>query len=172
MVASVDDWAKGRVMWEADPQLTYSDIAKVVGVSKQAVAGRAKRDGWKKVANQSEVTRRAYEAADIQTAREDSGLTLADRSPLDASSAAMTAAVDVRARVLGRHRKEWDGVRNQLYQALKLQDFDKAKLAKITSEAMRIIQDGERKAHGLDQEDKSGPNEGKTVIVIERRDGV
>lgn len=78
-------------------------------------------------------------------------------------------AVGIRAKVLDRHRREWDGARNLIYQAIKAADFDKAKLAKITSEAIKIVQDGERKAWGLDAGDMPP---GQMRIIVERTEGV
>jgi hypothetical protein len=71
-------------------------------------------------------------------------------------------SVALRAKVIERHRREVDGVRNILYTAIRTNDFEKAKLAKITSETVRNIQDVERKAWGFDKE---GDGEAKTVII-------
>lgn len=78
------------------------------------------------------------------------------------------AAVDARAQILKRHRTEWVAPRNQVYKALKSTDIDQAKLAKLAAETLKLIQDGERKAWGLD----AGDTEGQVRIVIERQEGV
>lgn len=78
------------------------------------------------------------------------------------------AAVALRADIIERHRKEWSVSRGLVGEAVKGRDFERAKLAKITSETLKIIQDGERKAWGLDAADTpSGPS----VVVIERSGG-
>jgi hypothetical protein len=67
------------------------------------------------------------------------------------------AAVDARAEILKRHRTEWVAPRNQIYKALKSTDIDQAKLAKLAAETLKLIQDGERKAWGLDNGEEQGP---------------
>jgi hypothetical protein len=63
---------------------------------------------------------------------------------------------DLRAEVIARHRREWQIaaiLRNEALQDRKVDvkaAFDKAKLAKITTEMLKIQQDGERKAWGLE----------------------
>jgi hypothetical protein len=63
---------------------------------------------------------------------------------------------DLRAEVIARHRREWQIaaiLRNEALQDRKVDvkaSFDKAKLAKITTEMLKIQQDGERKAWGLE----------------------
>ncbi|WP_293000048.1 hypothetical protein [Nevskia sp.] len=67
-----------------------------------------------------------------------------------ATKAAEEQAVDARAEVIARHRKEWDDHKLLLTAAIENSNFDKAKLAKITAETTMIRQTGERKAWGLD----------------------
>jgi transposase-like protein len=43
-------WAEARVKWETSPDVTYSDIARELGVTPGAVHDRARREGWVKVA--------------------------------------------------------------------------------------------------------------------------
>jgi len=58
--------------------------------------------------------------------------------------------------VIARHREEWKIPRMLLQESFTSRiggtkdAFEKAKLAKITTEAIKIRQDGERKAWGLD----------------------
>lgn len=77
-------------------------------------------------------------------------------------------AVDARATILARHRNEWPAVRSELYKALKTRDADGARLAKIAAETFKLVQDGERKAWGID----AGGDDKPTRIVIERTEGV
>jgi hypothetical protein len=44
-------WAEARVKWETSPDVTYSDIARELGVSHTTVLQRARREGWVKVAD-------------------------------------------------------------------------------------------------------------------------
>ena len=83
-----------------------------------------------------------------------------------------TDAEDVRAQILARHRAEWPQVAKLRQEALNVraadpaQAFNRAKLAKITSEITAIQQAGERKAWGMDVPNET--EESKTTIVIER----
>ncbi len=78
-------------------------------------------------------------------------------------------AVNARAHILARHRTEWPAARNQIYKSLKSGNTEGAKLAKLVSETFKLIQDGERKAWGLDACDTPP---GQVKIVIERTEGV
>lgn len=83
---------------------------------------------------------------------------------------AIAEADRIREDVLERHRKEWAAPRALSAEALRLRDrdplkaFERAKLAKITAETLKLVQDGERQALGLDTKD----NPKGQVVVIER----
>jgi hypothetical protein len=68
----------------------------------------------------------------------------------------------VRGEVLSRHRQEAALPRRLAYEAVKSHDFEKAKLAKITSETILNIHKIERQAYGLDTDEQP------RTIVIER----
>jgi len=74
-------------------------------------------------------------------------------------------AIAARAEVLTRHRNELNAARNRIYEALQEKDhdigFQKGKRAKITTEALAIVQAAERKAWGLDKP----PEQGGTIII-------
>lgn len=76
-------------------------------------------------------------------------------------------AVNIRAAVMDRHRKEWSGPRKIAYEAMKNNDFDKAKLAKISAETLTLIQNGESRSYGLTPESRSA-DAGSGIIIIER----
>jgi hypothetical protein len=42
-------WAEARIKWETSPDVTYSDIARELGVSHTTVLQHARREGWVKV---------------------------------------------------------------------------------------------------------------------------
>ncbi|MCY0856872.1 hypothetical protein [Cupriavidus sp. D39] len=174
-------WVLARARWEAEPQMTFSDVAVLVGVSKQAVSKHAKRCGWHKHLDMPTLVAKAHAKADEQTVRtieQDAGGSQAEARqvvapsmffaglsrpalPADASheqarQITTDAAVDARAELLTRHRREWGAVRNLAYDSIKSKDLDKARTAKTAAEAVKTIQDGERKAWGLDSGDE-GP---------------
>jgi hypothetical protein len=184
-------WGVARTRWEGEPRCTFVDIAELLTVSKQAVAKRADREGWVKKLNMSELAERAHVAADAKIASEgmsanNAVLAIGDAqtdiptvstvipangsaNPDTLARAVEDAAVDARAQILKRHRTEWAAARSQIYKALKTGDNDGAKLAKLTGETLKLIQDGERKAWGLDNGESEA---GSMRIIVERHEGV
>src|SRR5260364_374806 len=63
---------------------------------------------------------------------------------------ALEAEAGCRAQVVNRHRDERDAHKQHVERALTDADFDAAKLAKITAETLKIRQEAERRAWGLD----------------------
>lgn len=45
---SKEMWAKARAIWEADPVITYEEIAQTLGMTRQGVRQRAGREKWQK----------------------------------------------------------------------------------------------------------------------------
>lgn len=188
MSAVKERWLEQRMRWEADPTYTAAAVAAAMGVSPSAVSQRMKRDAWERVADPKELARRAADRADKAMAREaeqEAAKQVAEQVTREAIEGVkgraveaevarreqtVDVAVDMRARILERHRKEIDGVRNILYAAIRENNFEKAKLAKITSETTRNIQDIERKAWSLDSEGDQGNTDGVVKVVIERRE--
>jgi len=160
MKISPAEHARFRALWESDPDMTYVDIANISGLSKQAIGRRAKREKWKKRTTSAAITKVAHDKATIGDNEALAGTLV----PADSSvgEAIADALADVKAEIIARHRREWNGTRNKIYGALQSSDFEKAKLGKITSEALSIIQAGERKAWGLDSD--KAPNEMKLII--------
>lgn len=62
---------------------------------------------------------------------------------------ALSNAASAKAAVIARHKQEWENHQRLIDEALAREDFNAAKLAKITAETIRIRQDGERKAWGI-----------------------
>ena len=188
MSSTKERWLEQRVRWEADPTYTGAAVAAEMGVSAAAVSQRMKREGWERVADPKELARRAADRADKAMAREaarEAAKVVAERVASEAvdgvKARAVEAeverrdqtadlAVDMRARILERHRKELDAPRNIMYAAIREGNFEKAKLAKITSETVKILQDAERKAWNLDAENEGGASDGSVRVVIERKE--
>ncbi len=178
---SDDQWAQIQALWEADPKMSYGEAGAPFGVGKSTVHSRAKRYKWAKRIDNAELAKRAHAKADqsgkataeigekikprtkdiVAAARELDPKMKPDPTP-EQREVAEQAAVDVRASLIDRHREEWEMVRKRIHEAAEDRDFDKAKLGKITAEATKILQDGERKAWGLDAVD--GENEVKVII--------
>lgn len=178
---SKEAWQNCRELWEAKPTMSYSDVADLIGCTKQAVNERARREGWTRPTDVVGLSRRATTVADqkeerrIKRAREVAAAAEAkgeappsppvviENSPIEAGT-----AVAMRANVLSRHRKEWDGARNLVYQAINKADDAAARRGKIIADTLAIIQAGERKAWQLDVPETSGEVPGELKIVIER----
>lgn len=135
-----DDWASARVRWETDPVMSVRQVATALGVSSQSVEYQIKKNGWKKIGALQGVNTRAQFAADR----------LARFGITKQKTDAIEAAVDIRASVLERHRDDWVEHRAAFSIADVAADFEAGKRAKISAEMIRIRQDGERRAYGMD----------------------
>lgn len=156
-----DQWTIVRQQYETDPRLSFADLASQFGVSKQAIHSRAKAEGWERVISLSELAARAQARADHLV----DGQVDAKRLKLN-REAGIAEAAERRAAVLERHRREADGPRKIAYQAIQTGDIEKAKLARAVAQALKIVQELERKAWGLDAAEGAC---GESVIVIDRR---
>ena len=165
-------YVAARVLYESTPGMSMVQCADEVGVSHRSLEERSRKDGgWTKrsLMPPTGMTEAAQAVADQYTAKlADYGdQTTKEQRDAALRETATEVAVDLRAQVLDRHRKEWRIIDMLLGEHVKGRDFDRAKLTKITAEALAIKQAGERKAWGLD---KPGENEGaqNVTVVIER----
>lgn len=130
------DWERIRAEYEAGA--TMGELSRRHGVDKAAISRRAKKDGW--TADLSEVVNRRA-AAKING--------IVNTVDPQKRAEAVESAADARVAVIQRHRGAWPKIKELNAQAIEAQDFNAAKLAKITAETERIIQDGERRAWGI-----------------------
>ena len=147
------DWETIRAEYEAG-DVSMGKLAEKYGVSKQAISKKAKAEGWIPDAAGA-VNRRAQEKVDG----------LVDGVNSKKRAEAVDAAADRKASVIQRHRDAWPKIKALNAQAIEAQDFNAAKLAKITAETERIIQDGERKAWGITDKSEDTPSPSQTVSV-------
>jgi len=168
------DWKKARIVWEADPKLSFADLAKQFGVSRQRMSGKARDQGWRKVDAQERIAQKAMDQADARERAQPAVPPVVDRERIvveeqspQASPESEAAAVDLRANIITRHREETNAVRKTVYEALRQNDFNKGKLAKISAESMEILHRLERTSYGLESK---GGNEQSLRIVVERRE--
>ena len=170
-----EEWAAARAAWESEPALSIAALAVRLGVSKQAAAAKAKRDGWEKKADLRDLAVKAHTAADkvkpppnpdppADVDDVDRTVNVAaepDKRPVTEHPDPVAS----RTEVITRHRQEWRAARGNLYEAIKTKDFERGKVAKITIEALSIMQRGERAAWGLDAID---PDKQPPTIIVER----
>lgn len=157
--------AAARALWEGDPTISKKQVAEEIGVPHRSVDRWSQAEGWSK--HKADMSERAHAAADTYKGKlsELGPEITTDQQKQAEAEAAEETAVQLRAQVLERHRKEWNAPRTISYEAIKAKDFDRMKQAKITAETLKLIQDGERKAWGID----SGPDgASKVTVVIER----
>lgn len=141
-----DQWSQARELWESDSTQTDESIAERFGVSKSAVvkARTQSKDCWKRVGSLQTVQQRAQFVAD---ARSDQSSDLGHHK-----STTIDAAIEIRADLLSKHRADWDEHREHFTLGAIADNFDLGKSAKITAEMLKIRQEGERKAYGLDEQ--------------------
>lgn len=168
--------AAARARWEGDPLMTINQVAIEANVGYATIQRWKRQDEWKK---KSDMVNNASTAIKKIDAEITEGLANADL-PDNAENRQLTAGQVARKELtkkqknlLERHEKEWNGPRKVLYDALKSLNekaedrdvFSKLKIAKISTEALRNIQDGERKAYGID---KPLPTDDDSNIILIR----
>lgn len=163
--------AAARALYEGVPGATCVSVAKELGEPEGTVRRWKAEEGWKPAKRSiANLGARAGELANSFAVKmSDLGKPMSDEVAAAevAKEISETFAVDVRAQLLDRHRKEWAGPRKIAYEAMKGSDLDKAKLAKISAETLMLIQTGECRAYGMDQAAR-GADERRTVVVIDR----
>lgn len=174
--------AAARALFEGQPYSTPASVASEVGIQPYWVNRWKREQKWAKAARSVPgLSARAAEVANkFKTKMSDVSPPLDDSAP-DSTALVQAAAkdvsaefaVDVRAEVLSRHRKEWSAPRKVAYEAMQqagkgdvLGAFERAKLAKITAETLSLIQAGECRAYGITHDAKAG--DGATLVVVER----
>lgn len=176
-VAKRDVIAAARAIYEGQPGMSCAAVAAQIGAPEGTVR-RWKSDAtaagspWKnaRVTIQNLSGKAGELANSFKVKMSELG------KPMDDAVAAREAekavseefAVDVRAQLLDRHRREWSAPRKIIYEAMQGGgDLDKAKLGKIAAETLMLIQTGECRAYGMDQAAR-GADQARTVVVIDR----
>jgi hypothetical protein len=144
---SRETWADIRAEREAGE--SFDALAKRFGVSKTAIIKRSKLEGWGNGEDVAEIIRRKV------TEKVTGVVTDGD---LKKRVASIEAAAEKGASVLRTHQAEWEAHRQRFGSAP--EDFELGKLAKISAEMLRIRQEGERRAWGLD----SWQSQGEVVL--------
>jgi hypothetical protein len=143
---SKEQWAKVRAIWEADPVITFQEIADSLGLTRQGVRQRAGREKWQKGTDAIAIEGKVHRIADSKftESSEEVGTQGSDvygdvpkvkpREPdLDRSMPAIPddtpphkvteivrdAAEQKRVTLIERHRHELGAIRAQLYGAVK-----------------------------------------------------
>jgi hypothetical protein len=148
---SPEEWAKIRYAYEAGTG--PAELARQYGVSRQRITKKAREECWTQDVEPAIRRMVAESVAGVVV-----GATPAEKA------AAMHAEADRRQAVIERHRKEWSELEDlrqrvidRVTEAEKVHDWEEYKRTKIFADtitdmlnALRIKQDGERKAWNLD----------------------
>jgi hypothetical protein len=134
-------WQQARVEWESNPDLTIAEVARRYNISRNAVAERKQKEGWRKVG--------------IDDCKKNGPLPQSVQSYADNVNA-----------ILQLHRQEWAQHRELYGLEAIAGNFELGKAAKISAEMLAIRQKAERVAWGLNEKE-SEPQE----IVIVRSYG-
>jgi transposase len=164
----------GRAIYEARPGATCQMVGEELGVPLSTVRRWKSEGGWKPNGLQSMagLSRQAAELANkLKVKMSELGKPMSDEVALKEAGQELAEGhvVDVRAAVLDRHRKEWSAPRKIAYEAMQSGDFDRAKLAKISSETLQLIQMGECRAYGMNHDARGADKVGGFVLID--RDG-
>lgn len=147
------DWETIRAEYEAGASM--GELSRRHGVDKAAISRRAKKEAW--LQDISETVNRLTEA-------KVNGLV--NTVDPKKKAAALSRAADAKASVIFRHQEEWVSHKAIISEALDEGDFDKAKLAKITAETLKIRQEGERRAWGIrDAAEEAKPVQDVSVVI-------
>lgn len=143
---SKEMWARARAIWEADPVITFEEIAQSLGVTRQGVRQRSLREKWQKETDAIVVEGKAHRVADSKVTESAVDVVTqgnevygsdpkvkprepeidrsvpaisADAAPHEVKQIVADAADAKRAALIERHRHELGAIRAQLYAAVK-----------------------------------------------------
>ncbi|MEI7608562.1 MAG: hypothetical protein WCJ64_14385 [Rhodospirillaceae bacterium] len=158
-------WSEIRRCWECEPDEPSFTVAaeraasrfgftppNKASVMRQKDAAAAAGFPWERRASLAAINACAQRKADAAAARNADCNDVA----LPVMQAARAESEDLRAVVISRHRQEWVEVAALRDEAIALRHDDlsaaygKARFTKITAEVVKLQQEGERKAWGLD----------------------
>lgn len=154
IMAAKYDWETIRAEYEAGS--TMGELSRKHGVNKAAISRRAKREGWLQNASVS-----------INRLAEAKVNGLVNTVDPKKKAEAVDAAADRKAAIIKKHREAWPDIKSLNAKALAAQDFELAKLAKISAETEKIIQDGERRAWGISESADDPQKVSEALIKID-----
>jgi predicted DNA-binding protein YlxM (UPF0122 family) len=141
-----EQWVIVRKLWEADPLVSYQEIAEQLGVTRQCVRQKSVREGWVKQMTPEELEAAAHRASQAKFTEKtvdkvaktdyvhvDPPATSVPRAeftrvavaveegstPEQVGELAQRAAVDQRKKLLDHHKEELKAARAQIYAAIK-----------------------------------------------------
>lgn len=154
---STDLLDAARDLYEGTHGMTMARLAEITNIPLRTLRLRARDEDWaKKLETKTgATTAEAVDAAKMFEERSTQAVDIAEETNEAVKIIGETLPSE-REELLQRHRQEWSAPRAMSIEAVRLRDQDpirameRARLAKITAETLKLVQDGERKAHGLD----------------------
>ncbi len=177
--ATPEQWVAAQARWEGDLVQDFRSIGLMLGCSRQRVQQVAVEKGWTRKADMKRIADLAHAKADahfspavtpggdVRSVPVPPADTKATSRP---EAAAEEHAAGLRTDVTVKHRNGWRVVYGLLNEAAQGRDLGKAKLAKTVAESLKITQDGERKAWGMDTPDPNAPPSATVRVIVEREE--
>ena len=144
------DWETIRAEYEAGT--SQADLSRRHGVSRKAIQKHITAEGWTQGSSGT-----------VKRMAEDKVAGIVAGCDPKKKAEALNRAADAVAAVMIRHKAEWERHQSLIDEALEAGDFDKAKLAKITAETLKIRQEGERRAWGISDKVETEVSGGVTL---------
>lgn len=160
-----------RALYEGTHGMSMSELADITGIPKRTLALQARDKDWAKLLETKHGGQTEAAAAALELFRNRAAEVVEQKAETNEALKVLAEVVPgERDEVLARHRKEWSAPRALAAEATRMRETDpikameRAKLGKILAETLKLTQDGERKAFGIDV----GELPAGQVVVIER----
>jgi hypothetical protein len=154
-------WTDARAMRESGS--SFREVADGTGIDPSLLCRTAKNQGWGDGADVGEAIRKRVDEKvhgivySVDPAKK--------AAALDAAAEKVVAKVE-------QHKTEWDAPRKNAYDAFESDDPAKMRMAKAFAETLKIIQDGERRAWGIDSAIAPKPAPIETTVKIKAETNV
>lgn len=137
---AIYDWEIIRAEYEAGASQT--GLARRHGVSRKAIQKHIQAEGWAQ-----DISGTIDRMAEAKVAGVVAGCDPKKKAE------ALDRAADRKAEKIREQREVWDGLNRDIRESMKAGDFERLKCLKIGSEALRNVQECERKAWGIVEAD-------------------
>lgn len=172
MSEPIDLLSAARDLYEGTHGMSMNELTEITGIAKRTLVQRARDQDWRKhqSTKTGESTDEALAAAEIFKNYTEKSTELVEETNSSVQILSQPLPTE-RDELLARHKQEWIAPRAMSAEAVNMRNIDpykameRAKIAKITAETLKIMQESERKAHGLDVGVDVPPGH---VVVIER----
>ncbi len=166
-----------RIVFEETHGITLTELAELTGIPRRMLVSQRKAEDWRKniKEGQSEAAAAAVERFkewNSAVAKLEQAQAAAVDSDETGKPLVTPLLENALHELIERHKREWAVMRQITYEAVQertrnpVKANERARLGKLLSETLDIIQKGERRAWGLENGDD--PTKKPSVVVIER----